>query len=91
VVHTACRLWWRIDQSWQHRAILVGSGLAVLSALITFFFIRPLSHDGLVEEDGLFRQYLEAHGYDTSGMGFVDEGDDWSQNEKEADIKVADA
>lgn len=29
----------------------VGSGLAVLSALITFFFIQPLSHDGMKAED----------------------------------------
>ena len=74
----------------------IGSGLAILSALITFFFIRPLSHDGLVEEDGLFRQYLEAHGYDTSKMGFVEEGEEWSQKslpEKEADtdMKVTEA
>jgi len=72
----------------------VGSGLAILSALITLFFIRPLTHDGLVEEDTLFREYLEAHGYDTSRMGFRDEGDDWSQQslpEKEADTKEADA
>ena len=27
------------------------TGFAVLSALITLFFIRPLSHDGMVEED----------------------------------------
>lgn len=57
--------------------------------MITFFFIRPLSHDGLVKEDGLFREYLEAHGYDTSKMGFVEEGDDWSLPEKEDDTKVA--
>ena len=57
----------------------VGSGLAILSALITFFFIRPLSHDGLEQEDRLFREYLEAHDYDTSKMGFVDEDDEWSQ------------
>jgi len=72
----------------------VGSGLAILSALITFFFIRPLTHDGLVKEDMLFREYLEAHGYDTSRMGFRDEGDDWSQQslpEKEDDTKEADA
>lgn len=74
----------------------VGSGLAVLSALITFFFIQPLSPDGLVEEDRLFREYLEANGYDTSKMGFVEEGDDWSQQslpekEAEAETKVADA
>jgi hypothetical protein len=65
----------------------IGSGLAVLSALITFFFIRPLSREGLVEEDRLFREYLEAQGYDTSRMGFVDPEDEWSQDslpEKEA-------
>jgi hypothetical protein len=26
-------------------------GLAILSALITFLFIKPLSHDGMQEED----------------------------------------
>ena len=69
----------------------VGSGLAVLSALITFFFIRPLSHDGLVEEDRIFREYLEAHGYDTSRMGFVEEGDEWSEasmHEKDTNTKA---
>jgi hypothetical protein len=72
----------------------VGSGLAILSALITFFFIRPLTHDGLEEEDRQFREYLEAHGYDTSTMGFKEEGDDWSEQlppEKEDDTKVAGA
>jgi hypothetical protein len=76
----------------------IGSGLAVLSALITFFFIRPLSREGLVEEDRLFREYLEAHGYDTSRMGFVDPEDDWSQGSlpekedvKEDAEKVADS
>lgn len=49
----------------------VGSGLAILSALITFFFIRPLSHDGMVAEDREFRAYLEANGYDTSVMGVL--------------------
>ena len=29
----------------------VGSGLAILSALVTFFFIQPLSHDGMQVED----------------------------------------
>ncbi|KAI0282810.1 metabolite transporter [Russula aff. rugulosa BPL654] len=67
----------------------IGSGLAVLSALITIFFIRPLSREGLAEEDRLFREYLETHGYDTSTMGFVDPEVEWSQEslpEKE-DIK----
>ncbi|KAI0710110.1 metabolite transporter [Earliella scabrosa] len=47
----------------------IGSALAVVSAIITFFFIRPLSHDGMAEEDQKFREYLEQHGYDTSLMG----------------------
>lgn len=51
----------------------VASGLAVFSAIITFFFIRPLSHDGMAKEDEEFRAYLEAHGYDTSLMGLGDE------------------
>jgi hypothetical protein len=60
--------------------------------LITFFFIRPLSHDGLVKEDRAFREYLESHGYDTSTMGFVEEGDSWSQeplHEKVVETKEA--
>ncbi|KAI0261254.1 metabolite transporter [Gloeopeniophorella convolvens] len=68
----------------------IGSGLAVLSALITFFFIRPLSHDGMIEEDKAFREYLESNGYDTTQMGFAEEGDSWSQDsipEKETDVK----
>lgn len=50
----------------------VGSGLAVLSAIITFFFISPLSHDGMAAEDEAFRLYLEEHGYDTSVMGLTE-------------------
>lgn len=45
--------------------------LAVLSAIITFFFIAPLSHDGMEREDEAFRAYLEEHGYDTSQMGLT--------------------
>jgi len=47
----------------------IGSGLAILSALVTFFFISPLTTDGMVLEDRKFREYLESHGYDTSAMG----------------------
>ena len=47
----------------------IGSGLAILSALITLFLIRPLSHDGMALEDAKFREYLEQNGYDTSQMG----------------------
>lgn len=50
----------------------VGSGLAVLSALVVFFFVKPLTHDGMIEEDMAFRRYLEEHGYDTSAMGLPD-------------------
>ncbi|KIK62441.1 hypothetical protein GYMLUDRAFT_41882 [Collybiopsis luxurians FD-317 M1] len=52
----------------------VGSGLAIFSALITLFFIRPLSHDGMADEDEKFREYLETHGFDTSLMGFRENG-----------------
>ncbi|KAG8793589.1 hypothetical protein FRC17_008432, partial [Serendipita sp. 399] len=47
----------------------IGSGLAILSALITLVGIRPLSHDGMQDEDEKFRAYLEQHGYDTSQLG----------------------
>ena len=47
----------------------IGSGLALLSAAITLFFIKPLTTDGMVKEDEEFRAYLEANGYDTSQMG----------------------
>lgn len=51
----------------------VASGLAIFSALITFFFIRPLSADGMTKEDAEFRQYLEDNGWDTSQMGLLDD------------------
>ena len=41
----------------------VGSGLAILSALITFFFIRPLSHDGMQVEDQAVSLTVSNHGY----------------------------
>ncbi|PFH49612.1 hypothetical protein AMATHDRAFT_118615, partial [Amanita thiersii Skay4041] len=50
----------------------VASGLAVLSVIIAYFFVEPLTQDGIEEEDRKFREYLEAHGYDTSQMGFED-------------------
>ncbi|KDQ14967.1 hypothetical protein BOTBODRAFT_187665 [Botryobasidium botryosum FD-172 SS1] len=71
----------------------VGSGLAALNALITLFFIRPLSHDGMAEEDMKFREYLEAHGYDTSQMGLKDDNGQGARNinaddEKHQDIEA---
>jgi len=47
----------------------VGSGLAVFSALVTIFMIRPLTADGMKHEEEAFRQYLIDHGYDVSQMG----------------------
>ncbi|EDR09972.1 MFS Git1p-related glycerophosphoinositol and glycerophosphocholine permease [Laccaria bicolor S238N-H82] len=64
----------------------IGSGFAVLSALITLFFIRPLSHDGMVEEDRAFREYLEANGYDTSTMGLKPTDADFSGSVDEKDL-----
>ncbi|KDQ57339.1 hypothetical protein JAAARDRAFT_292602 [Jaapia argillacea MUCL 33604] len=67
----------------------VASALAILSATITFFFISPLSHDGMIEEDRKFREYLERHGYDTAQMGLGDELISEQDSEKSPDdLKV---
>ncbi|KXN81580.1 hypothetical protein AN958_04419 [Leucoagaricus sp. SymC.cos] len=50
----------------------VASGLSLLSAIIAVLWVKPMTHDGLIEEDRAFREYLEAHGYDTSMMGLGD-------------------
>ncbi|KAI0346090.1 putative metabolite transporter [Trametopsis cervina] len=47
----------------------IGSGIAVLSAVIVLVMVRPLEHDGMVEEDEKFRLYLIENGYDVSLMG----------------------
>ena len=64
------------------------AGLAIFSALVTFFFIRPLSHDGMADEDEKFRQYLAANGYDTSQLGLVSEATSFQEDgfEKSASI-----
>ena len=51
----------------------IGSALALLSAAITFFFVKPLTTDGMAKEDEEFRAYLETNGYDTSQMGLPSE------------------
>ncbi|TFK75122.1 MFS Git1p-related glycerophosphoinositol and glycerophosphocholine permease [Pluteus cervinus] len=61
----------------------VGSGLAILSATVIFFCVKPLSHDGMIEEDKKFRAYLEANGYDTSLMGLEQEDSSAWEKEKE--------
>jgi len=50
----------------------VASGLAIVSAIVIFLFVKPLSHDGMVAEDEAFRLYLEENGFDTSQMGIAD-------------------
>ena len=49
------------------------SGLAIFSAIVTFLFIHPLTHDGMEAEDIAFREYLEENGWDTSRMGLLSE------------------
>lgn len=68
----------------------IGSGLAILSALITLFFIRPLTHDGMAEEDRKFREYLESNGYDTSQMGLPEAETETSWSDGGSDEKHAD-
>ncbi|KAI0033557.1 MFS Git1p-related glycerophosphoinositol and glycerophosphocholine permease [Vararia minispora EC-137] len=72
----------------------VGSGLAIFSALITLFFIKPLTHDGMAQEDIAFREYLEANGFDTSHMGLPGEstlvGSEDKKGGPDVDEKLAD-
>jgi len=51
----------------------IGSGLAILSALIIYFGIPEVDADFMTNADLEFRQYLEANGYDTSVMGYKGE------------------
>jgi MFS family permease len=66
----------------------VGSGLAIFSALVTYFFIKPLTHDGMKKEDQKFREYLEAHGWDTSQMGLGEVVPRTSTIDEEKDIQI---
>jgi MFS family permease len=61
----------------------IGSGLAVLSAIVTFLWIKPLTHDGMVAEDIAFRDYLEANGFNTSQMGIDQSCETWPASDKE--------
>jgi len=54
----------------------VGSGLAIISALIIFVFVHPMTADGMLREDQDFRTYLISNGYDVSQMGLKDEEED---------------
>ncbi|KAF9791015.1 MFS Git1p-related glycerophosphoinositol and glycerophosphocholine permease [Thelephora terrestris] len=68
----------------------IGSALALLSAAITFFFVKPLTADGMAREDEEFRAYLEAHGYDTSQMGIPSEATTAVDDVASADEKGSD-
>lgn len=48
---------------------LVGSGIAILAAIIAWFLLPEIGPDGLVEEDAAFRLYLEENGYDVTQLG----------------------
>ncbi|KAJ8589545.1 MFS general substrate transporter [Rhizopogon salebrosus TDB-379] len=66
----------------------IASGLAILSAIVVVFLVRPLSHDGMREEDAKFREYLAENGFDVSSMG-LGETETMSTDEKgEADSAV---
>ncbi|KIJ62762.1 hypothetical protein HYDPIDRAFT_113854 [Hydnomerulius pinastri MD-312] len=70
----------------------IASGLAIISALVVFFLVKPLTHDGMREEDEKFRLYLEEHGFDVSLMGIPDSevSSTISEDEKpEKDVKLA--
>nr|GAT50232.1 MFS Git1p-related glycerophosphoinositol [Mycena chlorophos] len=69
----------------------VGSALAILSAIITFFFITPLSHDGMAKEDAEFRAYLEEHGFDTTAMGLGDTDTQTESIPEDVEEKVKEA
>jgi len=60
----------------------IASGLAIVSAIIVAVLIKPLSHDGMKEEDAKFREYLEENGFDVSSMG-LPETETTSSYEKE--------
>lgn len=49
--------------------VYIGSGLAVVAAIITFFLIPNIDADFMTREDEKYRAYLEENGFDTSRMG----------------------
>ncbi|KAI5998677.1 major facilitator superfamily domain-containing protein [Pisolithus albus] len=47
----------------------IGGGLATVSALVTFYLVKPIIHNGMKAEDTTFHQYLEENGFDMSLIG----------------------
>ncbi|KAI6025699.1 hypothetical protein F5J12DRAFT_910973 [Pisolithus orientalis] len=53
----------------------LGSGLATLNVVVTFFLVNPLTHDQKKANDKAFHQYLEENGFDVSCMHPVENHD----------------
>lgn len=51
----------------------ISSALCVLSAALALFALPHIGQDTIDQEDVLFREYLQSHGYDTSKMGLRSE------------------
>ncbi|PPQ69138.1 hypothetical protein CVT24_000004 [Panaeolus cyanescens] len=64
----------------------VGSGLAILSAIVALF-LKPLDEKGMAQEDQNFREYLEENGYDTAAMGLGGTKNDIEGSLDDADEK----
>ncbi|KAG6828406.1 hypothetical protein H0H87_002165 [Tephrocybe sp. NHM501043] len=82
-------------QNNQNNNPVIHTGLCVLSALVTFFFIDPLTEEGMEREDREFREYLTKMGYDTTLMGIrihrasvVEEGSLDAEGEEKVDRGV---
>lgn len=50
----------------------LGSGMAILSAIVTYLLISPLTVDQQHREDIAFKQYLLDNGYDITRMGLTE-------------------
>lgn len=57
----------------QRSPFIIGTCLALLGAIITWYFIPDASKQGLEVEDREFREYLEQNGFDTSLFGEKDD------------------
>lgn len=49
--------------------VYTSSALCIFSAFLAFFFLPTINQDTITAEDLRFREYLEAHGWDTRQMG----------------------
>ena len=54
--------------------VFVSSALCIFSAFLAFFLLPHISQDTITTEDLKFREYLEAHGWDTRQMGVNKDG-----------------